>query len=125
MIAKIVAVGALLMAFAIAAGAFGAHALKDRLDEYSKGVYDKAAFYHLTHAMAILIVGLVATNKLISEYAAEKIFLIFLAGIAIFSGSLYVLALSGVRWLGAITPIGGTLFIIGWIYLAYSAYLNR
>jgi uncharacterized membrane protein YgdD (TMEM256/DUF423 family) len=125
MIAKVLASGALLMAFAIAAGAFGAHALKDRLDEYSKGVYDKAAFYHLTHAMAILIVGLLSSQKLISEYATEKIFFLFLGGIAIFSGSLYLLALSGVRWLGAITPIGGTLFIIGWIYLAYSTYLNR
>jgi uncharacterized membrane protein YgdD (TMEM256/DUF423 family) len=125
MIAKVIASGALLMAFAIAAGAFGAHALKDRLDEYSKGVYDKAAFYHLIHAIAILIIGLIASNKIISEYATEKIFFLFLGGIAIFSGSLYLLALTGVRWLGAITPIGGTLFIVAWLYLAYSAYLNR
>jgi uncharacterized membrane protein YgdD (TMEM256/DUF423 family) len=125
MIAKVIASGALLMALAIAAGAFGAHALKDRLDEYSKGVYDKAAFYHLIHAIAILIVGLIASNKLISEYATEKIVFLFLGGIAIFSGSLYLLALTGVRWLGAITPIGGTLFIVAWLYLAYSAYLNR
>lgn len=122
---KLIVVGALLMALAIAAGAFGAHALKDRLDDYARGVYDKAAFYHLVHALALIVVGVVAASKLISDSAAHKTLYFFTGGITIFSGSLYLLAISGMRWLGAITPIGGTLFIVGWIYLAYAAYLNR
>lgn len=122
---RIAAVGAVLMFTAVAAGAFGAHALKDRLDEYSRGVYDKAVFYHFIHAIALLLIASLVSSRVIEEGAAVRVSLLLTGGIIIFSGTLYLLAISGVRWLGAITPIGGTLFLVAWAYLAYSAWISR
>lgn len=106
------AVGALLLAVAVGLGAFGAHALKDRLDAYSLDIWQKAVFYHLIHALGILIVGL-------NNRRADLVCWLLLAGIVLFSGSLYVLALTGVRTLGAVTPFGGVAFIAGWLVLAW------
>ncbi len=125
MIGRIVAAGALFLFLAVAAGAFGAHALRDRLDEYSRGVFDKAVFYHFIHGLGLLMVGALSALKVFDEGQAFRLALMFGAGIVIFSGSLYVLAISGVRWLGAITPFGGTLFLIAWGYMAYSAWTYR
>lgn len=111
-------IGALILFMAVAFGAFGAHALKDRLDEYSKGIYEKAVFYHLIHGIAILLVSVFAGLHYLEERIALRISICFLVGILLFSGSLYLLAISGYRWLGAITPFGGTLFLIAWGYLA-------
>ena len=117
-----IATGALLMAAAVGLGAFGAHGLRSRLDAYSMSVYEKAVFYHFVHALGILAVALMARMHAISISGQERVAWLLLAGIVIFSGSLYSLAISGVRILGAITPIGGLAFIAGWILLAYEAF---
>jgi len=113
------AVGAFLMAFAVGFGAFGAHGLKGRLDAYSMSVYEKAVFYHFVHALGILLIALLARTNAISIAGQARVGWLLLIGIILFSGSLYALALSGVRVLGAITPIGGIAFIAGWLVLAY------
>jgi uncharacterized membrane protein YgdD (TMEM256/DUF423 family) len=103
-------------------GAFGAHALKERLDEYSLSVYEKAVFYHFIHALGILLVALLARTGAIGDSAETRAGWLFAIGILLFSGSLYALAISGTRILGAITPFGGVAFIIGWLILAYEAF---
>ena len=109
------ATAAVLMALAVMLGAFGAHGLKDRLDAYSMEVYQKAVFYHFVHALGLLIVTL-------SPRTANLIWvnILLVTGILIFSGSLYLLAVTGVRTLGAITPLGGLSFIAAWLMLAWS-----
>jgi uncharacterized membrane protein YgdD (TMEM256/DUF423 family) len=114
-------VGAVFMALAVAMGAFGAHALKDRLDEYSQGVYEKAVFYHFVHGIGILLISLLARVGILSASAEERAGWLMAIGIVLFSGSLYALAISGVRILGAVTPFGGVAFIAGWVLLACEA----
>lgn|SRR5487761_2042759 len=113
------ATGAILMALGVALGAFGAHALKERLDAYSMGIWEKAVFYHFVHALGILIVAALTRAAALSESAGASVSALLLAGIVLFSGSLYVLALSGVKMLGAVTPFGGVAFIAAWLMLAY------
>ncbi len=113
--------GALLMAAAVALGAFGAHGLRSRLDAYSMSVYEKAVFYHFVHALGILLVALLARTQAISLTGQARVGWLLFIGTLIFSGSLYALAVSGVRMLGAITPLGGLAFIAGWLVLAYEA----
>ena len=111
--------GALLMALAVILGAFGAHGLRDRLDAYAMGVYEKAVFYHFIHALGLLVVSFLPRTGTFSEFATSWVCGLLLGGIAIFSGSLYLLALTGNRGLGAITPIGGLLFIAAWLVLGW------
>ena len=111
--------GAILLAMAVVLGAFGAHGLKDRLDPYSMSVYEKAVFYHFIHALGLLIVALLPRTGTFSEFATNWVCGLLLAGILIFSGSLYLLAITGNRMLGAITPIGGVSFIAAWLVLAW------
>ncbi len=113
------AIGAVLMGLAVVSGAFGAHGLRGRLDAYSMDVYQKAVFYQFLHALGILIVPLFVRADVLTESAAAWVCGLLLAGILIFSGSLYVLALTGVRALGAITPLGGLSFIAAWFLLAF------
>src|ERR1700761_5207853 len=115
------AVGAGLMALAVAMGAFGAHGLRNRLDAYSLSVYEKAVFYHFVHALGILLVAVLARANGISATGQARICGLLLLGILVFSGSLYALAVSGIRTLGAITPTGGLAFIAAWLLLAYEA----
>jgi|TARA_B110000438_G_scaffold266568_1_gene280755 uncharacterized membrane protein YgdD (TMEM256/DUF423 family) len=113
--------GSLHMALAVILGAFAAHALKSILDEYSTDIYKTSNFYHFVHSLALIMVGILQQqfniNLTISGYS-------FFFGMLIFSGSLYTIALTGIKGLGAITPIGGLFFIIGWGYLAYQFYLT-
>ena len=95
-------------------GAFGAHALKARLSAEMLAVYQMGVHYHLFHALGLIAVGLVATQISDSAYLKWSGWLM-LAGIILFSGSLYVLSVSGLRWLGMITPFGGVAFIAAWI----------
>jgi uncharacterized membrane protein YgdD (TMEM256/DUF423 family) len=113
------AVAALALGLAVMMGAFGAHTLRDRLDPYSMGVYEKAVFYHFVHALGVLVVSMLPRVGLLTPTAASWVSGLLLAGILIFSGSLYALAISGVRALGAITPVGGLAFIAGWFVLAW------
>lgn len=114
-----IAIVAILMAIGIGLGAFGAHALKARLSAEYLLIYEKAVFYHFIHALAILLVVSLQANQLIDFTSANITCLIFLSAIIIFSGSLYALVITGMTWLGAITPIGGTAFILGWLYLGW------
>lgn len=117
------ATGAILLALSVALGAFGAHGLKNRLDAYSMDVYEKAVFYQFIHSLGILIVSILPKTGTFSMSSAGTVCALLLAGIVIFSGSLYLLAVTGNRMLGAITPIGGICFIVGWVLLAW--YLRR
>jgi uncharacterized membrane protein YgdD (TMEM256/DUF423 family) len=101
---------------AVAAGAFGAHALRARLAPDLLAVFETAARYQMYHALALLAVAWVAARwpGPLPQWAGW----LFVLGTVLFSGSLYALALSGVRWLGAITPLGGAAFLAGWICLA-------
>lgn len=106
---------------AVILGAFGAHALKTRLDAYGQGVWETAVQYHFYHALALLAVGILALGQPQSTLLRSSGWL-FLLGTLVFSGSLYLLALSGTRWLGAVTPIGGLAFIGGWACLAVASW---
>ena len=103
---------------AVALGAFGAHALRARLDAYAMGVYETAVLYHFVHTLALLAVALLcrqgATQRTLSAAGAA-----FALGLLVFCGSLYLLSLTGISWLGAITPVGGLAFICGWLLLLY------
>ena len=113
------ATGAVLLALAVILGAFGAHGLQNRLDDYSRGVYEKAVFYHFLHAMGILVVAVLSRTGTFPQQATDTVCWCLLAGIALFSGSLYALALTGNRALGIVTPFGGLAFILGWLLLAW------
>ena len=104
---------------AVAAGAFGAHALRERLPADLLAVFETAARYQMYHALALLAVAWAAGEW--PGSAAALAGWLFTAGIVIFSGSLYVLSLTGVRWLGAITPLGGVAFLAGWALLGWAA----
>jgi uncharacterized membrane protein YgdD (TMEM256/DUF423 family) len=108
---------------AVAAGAFGAHALQDRLSREMLSVYELGVRYHFGHTLALLLIGVLRRDGGRRGYDVSG--WCFLLGIAIFSGSLYALALSGQRWLGAITPIGGAALLAGWAALAITAYRIR
>lgn len=108
----IVAIAAFLLAIAVAAGAFGAHALKNTLSPERLETWQTAVQYHAWHALGLMLISLIGTQfDVVVTWPASLI----LAGILVFSGSLYILCLSGMSWLGAITPIGGVAFIAGWI----------
>ena len=116
------ALASLLLALAVIIGAFGAHGLRDRLDAYSLGVYEKAVFYHFIHALGMLGVGLLHRAQALSTRDANVAGVLLGAGILLFSGSLYALALSGVKTLGIVTPFGGLAFIAAWVWLAIALY---
>lgn len=112
---------AVLGAVAVAIGAFGAHGLEAVLTRNGRiETFETAVKYHFYHALAILLVGIMLgflqENKKLKASAYS-----FLAGIIVFSGSLYFLSLTNIRWLGAITPVGGLAFILGWILLFYGS----
>jgi uncharacterized membrane protein YgdD (TMEM256/DUF423 family) len=104
---------------AVAAGAFGAHALRERLGPEMLAVWETAARYQMYHALALLAVAMAAARWPGGGWSAAG--WLFTAGVVVFSGSLYVLAFTGIRWLGAITPLGGLCLLGGWIALALAA----
>jgi uncharacterized membrane protein YgdD (TMEM256/DUF423 family) len=107
-------VAAIFGFLAVALGAFGAHGLKDLLAQHqTTAIWEKAALYHLTHAIVLLALAYGGRER----FPAGP-FLCFAIGIVIFSGSLYALAATNVRWLGAVTPIGGLSLLAGWVWLA-------
>ena len=115
------AIGAWALALGVGIGAFGAHVLRGRLDDYSMTVYERAVLYHFVHALGILIVAALSSAGAISARVGAWVCRLLLAGVVLFSGSLYVLALTGNRMLGAITPFGGVSFIAAWVVLAIGA----
>lgn len=102
---------------AVAFGAFGAHALRGKLDAQLTAVFETAVQYHFYHSLALLAVGVIALTQPQTVLLKSAGWL-FLIGIVVFSGSLYIMALTGIKWMGAITPFGGLAFIGGWACLA-------
>jgi uncharacterized membrane protein YgdD (TMEM256/DUF423 family) len=117
---KYTKIGALAAMLSVVLGAFGAHLLEQRLTEDAMNVYQTAVHYHMYHAAGILLVAILM-DRLPSRKAALWAARLLLIGIVLFSGSLYALALTGVKILGAVTPLGGVAFIAGWICLAWAA----
>ncbi|MFP3917826.1 DUF423 domain-containing protein [Lysinibacillus telephonicus] len=118
--------GAIHGFLAVALGAFGAHALKEVLDDYGTGIWDTAIQYQMFHATALLVIGILMSSKLLGASKQLKWAAICMnLGIIFFTGSLLVLAISGIGILGAITPIGGVFFLIGWILLILSALKHK
>lgn len=114
------AAGAITAGLGVVLGAFGAHGLKARVGPDLLGVFETGVRYHLVHALALLAVAWAS-----ERWAGPWVSLAgwtFLLGILIFSGSLYLLAITGARWLGAITPLGGLSFILGWVALALAVF---
>jgi uncharacterized membrane protein YgdD (TMEM256/DUF423 family) len=115
------ALGALSAAISVAAGAFGAHALRSRLAPDLLAVFETGARYQMYHALALVAAAWAAGRAPASSGAASWAGWLFVAGTVLFSGSLYALALTGVKALGAVTPFGGVAFIAGWLALAAAA----
>lgn len=112
--------GSLSALISVGAGAFGAHLLKERLEPRMLAVFETAARYEMYHALALVAVGLLlikypSTAGAVAGWA-------FVSGTLLFSGSLYLMVFTGVRWLGAITPFGGTAFMVGWAALMLAAW---
>jgi uncharacterized membrane protein YgdD (TMEM256/DUF423 family) len=112
-------VAAVLGALAVVTGAFGAHGLEDTLGEEMFDVWEVAVRYQFYHVVPLFALA-VAPPSLWTNRWASRACAMWTAGIVIFSGSLYLLALSEVRWLGAITPIGGVAFILGWVFAIFA-----
>jgi uncharacterized membrane protein YgdD (TMEM256/DUF423 family) len=105
--------GSFFCMLSVMLGAFAAHGLKSRLSEYSLGVFKTAAEYQMVHGLALIALAILIKWGINLSWAGG----FFIAGTLLFSGSLYLLALSGMKWLGPITPLGGLCFIIGWIVI--------
>ncbi|HQN11124.1 MAG TPA: DUF423 domain-containing protein, partial [Quisquiliibacterium sp.] len=112
-------VGALSAGLAVAAGAFGAHGLRAHVAPEMLAVFETGARYQMYHALALIAVAWVAGRDAARSVRVAGV--AFVVGTLLFSGSLYLLALTGIRWLGAITPLGGVAFLVGWGCLAWSA----
>lgn len=113
----ILATGAILMALAVGFGAFGAHIVQGRLTPERFDVYQTGVQYHFYHALGLLLLGLISFTIRDSKWLVWSGWCL-LTGVVIFSGSLYILTLTDTAWLGAITPLGGAAFILGWLFLA-------
>ena len=117
MIKTLLLFGLFFCGISVLMGAFGAHALKDKLSEYSMSIYDKAVFYQVFHAIGILFVSIL--GQIFNTQDFNVCGWLFIIGILLFSGSLFILSITGLKWLGAITPIGGVMFILGWFLLFF------
>ena len=113
-----IGLGALSAFISVAAGAFGAHALKQVLDTDMLAVYHTAVDYQFFHSIGLIVIG--ALNKISPRNRLTPAAWTMLAGIILFSGSLYVLSTAGIKWLGMVTPIGGVCFLAAWLMLAFS-----
>jgi uncharacterized membrane protein YgdD (TMEM256/DUF423 family) len=112
--------GAVSGALGVLLGAFGAHGLKSRLSQDLLVIFEVGVRYQMFHALALLMVGVLALQRPSGSLQAAA--WLWIAGSLVFSGSLYILAVTGARWLGAITPVGGSMLIAGWVALALAAW---
>ncbi|SPP65278.1 DUF423 domain-containing protein [Nitrospira lenta] len=119
----LIGIGSLLAALAVAAGAFGAHMLKQILDPPMLAVFETAARYQMYHALGMIAAGL--AGQVFGCLRVLRAGWCFAAGILLFCGSLYGVSLLGIRWLGALTPIGGVAFILGWSLLGWSVWREK
>ena len=113
-------VGASLAGLAVLLGAFGAHVLKSKVSQEDLAIFEPGVRYHLYHALGLLIIGAIGFQ--VSQDIIQIPATLITAGIVIFSGSLYLLVFTNIRWFGAITPIGGLCLIAGWFLLVYNLY---
>jgi len=116
-----ITLGAINGLLAVALGAFAAHGLKARLDAPMLAVFQTSVHYQMIHALALVLIGIIA-QTLPTSRPLRRAGWALLTGIIVFCGSLYLMAVSGLTWLGAITPLGGTAFLIGWGLLAWAAW---
>lgn len=114
--------GAILMALSVGIGAFGAHLLESKIGEDALGVYETGVHYHMIHALGLLLISL-TVGQLGESKSLKWAGWLLIVGIILFSGSLYVLSITGIKVLGAITPLGGVAFIVGWLCY-FSAFLQ-
>jgi uncharacterized membrane protein YgdD (TMEM256/DUF423 family) len=120
---RFLGIGAVSAFLAVAAGAFGAHALRDAVTPDRLAVWETAARYQMYHALGLLLVAYLASHK--EAGPARLAGWLFAAGTVVFSGSLYLLTVTGMTWLGAVTPVGGLAFLAGWAALAWTAFKSR
>lgn len=113
---------AVLGGLSVAAGAFGSHALKAKLTQHALEIFQTGARYEMYHALALLLVALLLSRTETAQTPLIVAGCAFLVGIALFSGSLYALSLTGMKWLGAVAPLGGLALFIGWGCLAIAAW---
>lgn len=116
-----ITIAAILGGLSVAAGAFASHALREKISERSLEIFETGARYQMYHALALLLVAILISHTTSPQTALVASGWLFIIGIAIFSGSLYALSLTGIKILGAITPLGGVAFIVGWGVLAFAA----
>ncbi len=114
-------VGSVSAAIGVAAGAFGAHGLKNVLSSEMLATYETAVRYQMYHAFGMIVAGMLTSNPRMKIWS-HRAGMAFLLGTILFSGSLYALTISTERWFGAITPLGGVCFILGWLFLAVAAW---
>jgi uncharacterized membrane protein YgdD (TMEM256/DUF423 family) len=107
----------------VALGAFGAHSLKNILDDYGRSIYEKAVLYQMFHTVALFAVGVMQHFDKEASFSGAGWG--FVVGIFLFSGSLYLMAVTGIRWLGAFTPVGGVAFLFGWFWLVWTLAKRR
>jgi len=119
---QFIILGALNAFLAVALGAFAAHGLKHQLGEYEIAIWQTAVDYQMYHALGLLLVGLLANSLSIN---LDRVGWIMMTGIVLFSGSLYMLSISGIKSLGMITPFGGLCFLISWLWLMISVFKAR
>jgi uncharacterized membrane protein YgdD (TMEM256/DUF423 family) len=115
-------IASVLAGLSVTAGAFASHALREKLAERALQIFETGARYQMYHALALLAVAILLGRSEAPQTLLTVAGSAFVLGIAIFSGSLYALSLSGIKWLGAITPLGGVAFLIGWGCLAIAAW---
>lgn len=120
---SIIALGAFSACVAVAAGAFAAHGLKDLLSTQYLETFNTAADYQLAHSIGLILIGILNQQNYNRRNIISAIFMF--AGIVLFSGSLYLLTLSGIKWLGFITPVGGSCFLIAWLTLGFNHLLQK
>lgn len=122
MVQILMGIAAVFGGLAVAGGAFTSHALKDKLSDRALEIFETGTRYQMYHALALLLVVVLLTQSQAAQTWLNSAGIAFIIGTVIFSGSLYALSLSGIKWLGAITPIGGAAYLIGWGCLAIAAF---
>tara|TARA_Y100000590_G_scaffold18605_1_gene22112 strand:- start:44 stop:418 length:375 start_codon:yes stop_codon:yes gene_type:complete len=115
-------IGACLAGIAVLVGAFGAHGLKARVSSEDLGIFETAVRYQMYHSLGIILISVLGITKSFPDNILLMPAYLMIAGVIIFSGSLYILVLTNIRWLGAITPFGGGLLIFSWFLLAFNIY---
>lgn len=122
MVRVFLTIAALLGGSAVGFGAFGAHALRERLSERSLEIFETAARYQMYHALALLLVGVLMSRSQVEETFLTASGWAFIVGVVLFCGSLYALSFSGINWLGAVAPLGGLALMVGWAAIAVAAW---